>query len=107
MEHYRIDHCPVSVTQIAHSRWTYLLLVELAKGTTSFGRLKKALHPVTSKTLASCIRRAVGASLILKHGPHYELNTRGKQVLNTLRTLSAGAPECTRCPGAAVCKESL
>jgi DNA-binding HxlR family transcriptional regulator len=104
VERYHSRSCPAAVVQIARSRWTFPLLVELAKGTTSFGRLKKALYPVTSKTLSSCIRNAAGENLINKEGARYELGEHGKKVLDAVRALSAGSPECVGCPGARVCQ---
>jgi DNA-binding HxlR family transcriptional regulator len=104
MEIYHSRSCPAAVVQIARSRWTFPLLVELAKGTTSFGRLKKALYPVTSKTLSSCIRNAAGENLIAKNGARYALIERGRQVLDAVRILSSGNPACKGCPGALVCQ---
>lgn len=104
MERYHRASCPVSVVQIARSQWTFPLLVELAKGTISFGKLKKALAPITSRTLASCMRSAARTQLLVKSGTQYALSARGRKVLDAVRALSAGSPECAGCPGAQVCQ---
>ena len=78
--------CPIeSLLEILEGKWTLLLLHHLFNGVKRFGELRRALHPISPKTLTDRLRlleeRGIVTRTIYSEVPlhvEYQLTERGR-----------------------------
>ncbi|MBI4148580.1 helix-turn-helix transcriptional regulator [Candidatus Woesearchaeota archaeon] len=106
MERYHAADCPVNaIVQPLKSKWMFPLLVRLARGPGRFLFLKKSLSPITSKTLASSLRKAYEHGFVAKQKGAYVLTETGRHLLHGVKSLSS-SDVCSSCAGYAICRSS-
>jgi len=107
MQKYAVRQCPVgNLVLPLHSQWAFPLLAELKRNPTSFSQLKRALNPVTSKMLSSCLRKAVQAGCSIKHQNKYQLSPEGARLFGMLKPLANAHVACRTCRGQEACNSS-
>jgi DNA-binding HxlR family transcriptional regulator len=80
--------CPIeSLLEILEGKWTLLLLHHLFNGVKRFGELRRALHPISPKTLTDRLRlleeRGIVTRTIYPEVPlhvEYHLTERGRRL---------------------------
>jgi DNA-binding HxlR family transcriptional regulator len=106
--------CPKSdALQMLGKRWTIPLLLELSAGPAHFEQLRKALAPVTAKTLSARLSALVGRGLVVKEAERkpgfgrttYGLTAQGYTLFPIIRAAMCGGPNaaCNGCKGVAAC----
>jgi DNA-binding HxlR family transcriptional regulator len=90
------------LVSVLHGKWMFPIFVELKKGDSTFGALKKKLAPITNKVLTQHLRKAVNAGCVEQTAVGYVLLPKGEKVVRALR-LFAKESECKACTGNAIC----
>lgn len=101
--------CPGSIEpilEILGSKWTLLLLHQLCGGgTRRFGELRRALHPISPKTLTDRLRlleeRGIISRTIYSEVPlhvEYQLTERGKRLQPIFSAINAWSRAECSCP---------
>lgn len=84
------------ILEILEGKWTLLLLRELFNGTRRFGKLRRALHPISPKTLTDRLRlleeRGIVTRTLFSEVPlhvEYQLTERGQGLQPIFAAMSA------------------
>jgi DNA-binding HxlR family transcriptional regulator len=106
--------CPkADALQLLGKRWTIPLMLEISAGPAHFEQLRKALAPVTAKTLSARLSALVGRGLASKETERrpgfgrttYCLTPKGYGLFPIVRAAMCGGPgaACNGCKGVAAC----
>ncbi|HML89036.1 MAG TPA: helix-turn-helix domain-containing protein [Methylomusa anaerophila] len=95
------DICPIKNTlSIIGSKWTLLILRDLADGTKRFSQLQKSLQGISPKTLSSRLRELEKEGILTKKvypeippRVEYSLTSRGESLKKILRCLAEWGKE--------------
>ena len=84
------DSCPVCRTaDVVCSKWTLLLVRELAAGTTRFSELERALTGISPRTLSLRLRALEDEEVVVRTECDYVLTDKGHALLPIVESLRA------------------
>jgi DNA-binding HxlR family transcriptional regulator len=118
--------CPLEKTfSVISSKWTLLILRELAGGTKRFGQLKNTLHGISPKTLTQRLRDLEKSGILSKTlypeippKVEYQLTTKGRSLREILIPLAqwgvsnfddnvSPEPACSHCDNLLLCGQCI